>query len=269
MLIDHSHNKITHQYNLPMPNSSLPTAPKSQSLSSVSTRPKAVVLLSGGLDSATLIKLLDNLNYEIYALSFDYGQRHTIELTCAANIANTCANIAAHQVAKLSLPSFSASSLTSSELTPSKSESNAGEIPNTYVPARNTIFLSIALAWAEQVGAFRIFFGANCVDYSNYPDCRPAYIAAFEAMANLAVATTQNSDSRIIVSAPLLYLNKAEIIRLGTSLHIDYAITSSCYDPVEGEACGLCDACRIRRKGFVEAGIKDPTRYYSANHLPS
>jgi 7-cyano-7-deazaguanine synthase len=225
-------------------------------------RPKVVVLLSGGLDSATLLKLADSLNYEIYALSFDYEQRHAVELSCARRIIESCANVTVHRIVKLDLPSLAASSLTCRDLKVSKNRENTEEIPNTYVPARNTIFLSIALALAEQIGAYRIFFGANCIDYSNYPDCRPEYIKAFSDMANLAIAATQQGAQRMVVSAPLLYLDKAEIIRLGFGLNLDYSLTSSCYDPNEaGLACGACDSCQIRQKGFVEAGYADPTLY--------
>lgn len=225
---------------------------------------KAVVLSSGGLDSTTVMAMVSEMGYEIYCLSFDYGQRHSYELEAAKKIAQTF-KVKAHVVAKIDLRVFGGSALTSDIPVP-KNESDtpsAEEIPITYVPARNTIFLSYALAWAEVTGSEEIFMGVNAVDYSGYPDCRPEFIEAFEKMANLATKAGVSGSTSIKIKTPLISLSKAEIIRQGIALGVDYSITHSCYDPHPGGfACGSCDSCVLRKKGFVEAGISDPTRYY-------
>lgn len=224
--------------------------------------PIAVVLLSGGLDSATTLAIARDMGFDCACLSFRYGQRHMAELDCAAKVAAAQGAIA-HRVAEIDLRAFGGSALTADIAVPKDRDeaTMAGEIPVTYVPARNTIMLSFALAWAEVLGSADIFVGVNTVDYSGYPDCRPDYIAAFERMANLA--TKAGVEGRgLTIHAPLIDLTKAEIIRRGTALGVDYALTSSCYDPTpEGEACGRCDACRLRLKGFADAGRPDPARY--------
>jgi 7-cyano-7-deazaguanine synthase len=228
-----------------------------------------VVLLSGGLDSATCLAVAQAEGFAVHALSFRYGQRHAGEVD-AARILAARAGVARHVVADIDLRVFGGSALTADDLAVPKDrapEAMAGaEVPVTYVPARNTIFLSYALAMAETAGARDVFVGVNALDYSGYPDCRPAYIAAFEQMANLAtragVEALARDEVAVRVRAPLLHLTKAEIIRLGTGLGVDYAATTSCYDPAStGAACGHCDACQLRRRGFVEAGVPDPTRY--------
>jgi 7-cyano-7-deazaguanine synthase len=218
----------------------------------------AVILLSGGLDSATVLAQARSQGYVCYALSFDYGQRHRVELDAAARVA-TLLGAAEHRVSRLDLAMFGGSALT--DLNIAVPEQLAAGIPVTYVPARNTIMLSIALAWAEVLGSRDIFIGVNAVDYSGYPDCRPEYIAAFEAMANLATkAGVEGQQLRI--HAPLMQLSKAQIIALGTTLGVDYAATVSCYQAdASGRACGVCDSCRLRRQGFIEAGVADATRY--------
>lgn len=223
---------------------------------------RAVVLLSGGIDSTTTLALAKHDKYEIYALSFDYGQRHRHELLSARKVAKAIgAN--EHLVFPLDLTAIGGSALTSNIKVPKHRLEAAGadRIPVTYVPARNTIFLSVALAWAEILRAEAIFIGANAIDYSGYPDCRPEFIEAFQQMANLA--TRAGVEGRpIIVKAPLIDLTKAQIIKKGIELGIDYSLTSSCYDPdVNGPACGACDSCLIRLKGFREAGLVDPIRY--------
>lgn len=222
----------------------------------------AVVLLSGGIDSSTTLALAIDQGHDVVALSFDYGQRHRRELEAARHIAKSL-GVKRHIVFPLDLSIFGGSALTSAiEVPKHRAEASIGHnIPITYVPARNTIFLSVGLALAEVIGARSIFIGANAVDYSGYPDCRPEFIAAFEKMANLA--TRAGVESRhIAISAPLIDMSKAEIITLGTKLGVDYALTLSCYDPtVDGCACGGCDSCLLRHKGFVEAGIPDPTKY--------
>ncbi|UCC55966.1 MAG: 7-cyano-7-deazaguanine synthase QueC [Gammaproteobacteria bacterium] len=225
----------------------------------MSNNPKAVVLLSGGLDSATTLALAEEQGYTCYALSLDYGQRHNAELAAAQRIA-AAADVAEHKVVPLSLDAIGGSALT--DTTIAIPEQPTAGIPVTYVPARNTVFLSLALGWAEVLGARDLFIGVNAVDYSGYPDCRPEYIAAFEKLARLATrAGVEGGEFHI--HAPLIGLGKADIIREGTRLGVDYAQTVSCYAAdADGRACGVCDACRLRAQGFAEAGITDPTRYY-------
>jgi len=228
----------------------------------MSVKKKAIVLLSGGLDSATVVAMAQAQGYEVYALSFRYGQRHSVELDAADAIAKHL-GVTEHKTAVLDLRLFGGSALTADIDVP-KDElgHNEGEIPVTYVPARNTIFLSFALAYAEVVGAKDIFIGVNALDYSGYPDCRPEYIASFEAMANLATKAGVTEDERVRIQTPLIDLTKAQIATEGTRLGVDYAMTVSCYDPnPRGEACGHCDSCLLRAKGFAEAGLDDPTRY--------
>ena len=221
---------------------------------------KAVILLSGGLDSATALAIAKADGFECYALSFQYGQRHVVELECAKQIVNA-AGVAEHRTVFIDLAAFGGSALT--DHTIDVPHQPAGdEIPVTYVPARNTIFLSYALAWAEVLGCFDIFIGVNALDYSGYPDCRPEFISAFETMANLATKAAVCGEQKLTIHAPLMNLTKAEIIRRGTELGVDYSNTSSCYDPAaDGAACGKCDSCRLRLKGFAEAGTKDPRNY--------
>lgn len=224
---------------------------------------KAVILLSGGLDSATTLAAARQEGYICHTLSFDYGQRHHHELAAARKI-STAFGALAHKVIKLDLREIGGSALTSDIDVPKNENqvSPGAQIPVTYVPARNTIFLSIALAQAEVLEAASIFIGVNAVDYSGYPDCRPEYIHAFEQMANLATKSAVEGKQRICIHTPLIKLPKSEIIKKGAALGVDFTITSSCYDPSpEGLACGLCDSCRIRKKGFADAGIPDPTRY--------
>ena len=218
----------------------------------------AVVLLSGGLDSATTLAIARQSGFECYALSVDYGQRHRVELECAQQIAATL-GAREHKIIRLDLTAFGGSALTDTEIAVPTTPS-AG-IPPTYVPARNTIMLSLALAWSEVSGSSDIFIGANAVDYSGYPDCRPEYLRAFESMANLATKAGVEGV-RLYLHAPLVDLSKAEIIRRGADAGVDFSKTVSCYQPTStGLACGQCDSCRIRRKGFEHAGIADPTRY--------
>lgn len=219
----------------------------------------AVVLLSGGLDSATVLAIAAARGFNCYALSVDYGQRHRSELIAAQNVAR--ANDATLKTIKLDLRAFGGSALTDDIAVP---EEEGEGIPVTYVPARNTIMLSLALAWAEVLGAGDLFIGVNAVDYSGYPDCRPEFINAYEEMANLATKAGVTGH-RLTIHTPLIDLTKAEIIRQGTALGVDYALTVSCYQADEkGRACGVCDSCRIRAAGFAAADINDPTRYYSA-----
>lgn len=222
----------------------------------------AVVLLSGGLDSATVLAMAVRDGWSVHALSFRYGQRHTIELERARALAGRY-GVARHVVAEIDLRIFGGSALTGDLEVPKDrpAETVGGDIPVTYVPARNTIFLAYALALAEVTGAADIFIGVNALDYSGYPDCRPEFIAAFEALADRA--TRMGADGvRFTIHAPLMDMRKSEIITLGTSLGLDYGETLSCYDPApDGAACGRCDACRLRREGFAAAGIEDPTRY--------
>jgi 7-cyano-7-deazaguanine synthase len=219
----------------------------------------AVVLVSGGLDSATTLALARQKGLECYALSVDYGQRHRIELERAARIAGAL-GACEHKVINVDLTTFGGSALTDQSITVPMANQSDG-IPSTYVPARNTIMLSLALAWMEVLGSRDIFIGANAVDYSGYPDCRPEYLHAFEAMANLATRVGVEGE-RLRIHAPLVDLSKAKIIRMGVELGVDFSQTISCYQPNEsGLACGQCDSCSIRRKGFEDADIADPTAY--------
>jgi 7-cyano-7-deazaguanine synthase len=219
----------------------------------------AVILLSGGLDSATCLAQAVHQGFAAYCLSFDYGQRHNAELAAAARVAQRL-GAKEHRIMKIDLAQFGGSALTDAALSVPTEGAQDG-IPVTYVPARNTILLSLALAWAEVLDSRDIFIGVNAVDYSGYPDCRPEYVAAFEKMANLATRAAVEGHP-LTIHAPLQNLSKAEIIRLGSRLGVDYALTVSCYQADhEGRACGLCDACRLRKEGFAQAGIPDPTRY--------
>jgi len=224
----------------------------------------AIVLSSGGLDSTTCLAIAKHEAYgPIYSMSFDYGQRHRFELEAAAKIARVF-GVAEHRVMKIDLRQFGKSALTSDVAVPKDRDEKAmgGDIPITYVPARNTIFLSYALAWAEVLEVRNVFIGVNAVDYSGYPDCRPEFIEAFERMANLATRMTVSGGRPFAVHTPLIHLTKAEIIRRGTELGVDYSLTHSCYDPdPQGRSCGRCDSCLLRKKGFAEAGVLDPTRY--------
>ena len=226
----------------------------------MSEQKNAVVLLSGGLDSATALAIAKTEGFRTYALSFRYGQRHSVELEAASRIAESMGT-AQHVIADIDLRLFGGSSLTAEiDVPKGRIHSEIGEgIPETYVPARNTIFLSFALAWAEVLEASDIYIGVNAMDYSGYPDCRPEYIAVYEQMANLATKAGVEGDQKLCIHTPLISLTKAEIIQKGTALGIDYALTSSCYDPnTEGEPCGECDSCQLRAKGFTEAGVPDP-----------
>jgi 7-cyano-7-deazaguanine synthase len=224
---------------------------------------KAVVLSSGGLDSTTVMAIAKQEGYEIYSLSFDYGQRHATELEAARRVARAL-GARQHLVIDIDLRKIGGSALTDHIDVPKGRtyEQMGQEIPITYVPGRNTIFLAYALAWAEVLGAADIFVGVNVIDYSGYPDCRPEYIAAFEHMANLATRASTEGETRITIRTPLIYMTKGEIIQRGIALGVDYGITYSCYDPSpEGVACGQCDSCVLRKKGFREAGVLDPTVY--------
>ncbi len=219
------------------------------------SKPTAVVLVSGGLDSATVLAIARSEGFDCYALSFDYGQRHRFELEAAANVCQSI-GVERHSVIQLDLRAIGGSALTSDVAVPKDRSDDelASGIPITYVPARNTIFLSVALGWAEVLGAFDIFIGVNAVDYSGYPDCRPEFIEAFEGLANLATKAGVEESGKFRIHTPLIHLTKAEIIRKGLSLGVDYGLTLSCYDPnPTGEPCGHCDACQIRAKGFTEA----------------
>jgi 7-cyano-7-deazaguanine synthase len=221
---------------------------------------KAVILLSGGLDSTTALAIAKSEGFAPYALSFRYGQRHQVELESAARVAAAMGAIE-HVVAEIDLRRFGGSALTSDiEVPKSRSLESIGQgVPITYVPARNTVFLSFALAWAEVLGCGDIYIGVNALDYSGYPDCRPEYIAAYERMANLATAAGVEGRQRLKVHTPLIWLSKADIIRRGTRLGVDYGLTCSCYDPGEdGRPCGECDSCQLRAKGFAEARLPDP-----------
>ncbi len=224
----------------------------------------AVVLLSGGLDSATVAAIVRDEGYATYALSFDYGQRHRYELEAAACVAEAL-GVTEHRIARIDLRVFGGSALTADIDVPKHESADqlGDEIPVTYVPARNTIFLSIALGYAEVVGAGDIFIGVNALDYSGYPDCRPEYIEAFERMANLATKAAVQG-ARVAIQTPLIDLTKAQIIRKGHDLGVDFAMTHSCYDPsTDARACGSCDSCLLRAKGFGDADLPDPTRYVS------
>ena len=218
-------------------------------------------MLSGGLDSATCLAMANEAGFQPYALTFRYGQRHAVEVEAAQRVAESM-KVHGHVIVDIDLRQFGGSALTGDAEVPKRRnvDAMAAEIPATYVPARNTIFLSYALAWAEVLEAADVFIGVNAVDYSGYPDCRPEYIQAFSAMANLATkAAVQGRPLKI--HTPLIDLSKAEIIRRGTQLGVDYGLTTSCYDPINGAACGACDACRLRLRGFAEAGLNDQAAY--------
>jgi 7-cyano-7-deazaguanine synthase len=227
-------------------------------------RQPAIVLVSGGLDSTTCLAIARHTNFRpLYSLSFDYGQRHRHELAAAEKIAQHF-GVAQHKVIRLDLRQFGKSALTDDIAVPKDRDESAmsADIPITYVPARNTIFLSYALAWAEVLGVRDVFIGVNAIDYSGYPDCRPEFIAAFEKMANLATKMIVTSGKPFTIHTPLIHLTKAQIIRRGIDLGVDYGMTHSCYDPdAQGRACGRCDSCLLRKKGFTEAEVVDPTRY--------
>ena len=219
---------------------------------------KAVILVSGGLDSTTVLAMACEQGFDCYTLSFDYGQRHRSELKAAQQVSRAMA-VKAHKVVNLDLATIGGSALTDTAIDVPEEETLG--IPVTYVPARNTVFLSIALGWAEVLDANNIFVGVNAVDYSGYPDCRPDYISAFEAMANLATKAGVEGNS-LRIHTPLIDMTKAQIIQAGIAHGVDYSLTVSCYQATEnGAACGLCDSCRLRKQGFIDAGIKDPTRY--------
>ena len=224
---------------------------------------KAIVLLSGGLDSATTLAMARRDGFDCYALSFLYGQRHRRETDSARRVAASL-GVVEHRIVQIDLAAFGGSALTDAriEVPKDRPEIGAAGIPPTYVPARNTVFLSYALAWAEVLDVFDIFMGVNSTDYSGYPDCRAEFVAAYEAMANLATAAAVEGRGRYRIHVPIIAMTKAEIIRTGTELGVDYSLTHSCYDPDdEGRSCGRCDSCRLRLKGFAEAGVKDPVRY--------
>jgi 7-cyano-7-deazaguanine synthase len=235
--------------------------------------PPAIVLLSGGLDSTTVLAIAASEGFGIHALTFRYGQRHSAEVAAAERIALR-AGVRKHHIVDIDLAQFGGSALTDDIPVPKdrnlgSSGPESKKIPVTYVPARNTIFLSYALALAEVVGASSIFIGVNALDYSGYPDCRPEYIKAFEQMANLATRAGVEGAARMNIRTPLIALTKAAIIRLGTSLGVEYSQTTSCYDPgPAGEACGHCDACQLRLRGFSEAGFADPIEYAPTSHMP-
>ena len=227
---------------------------------------KAVILLSGGLDSTTLMAIAKQEGYELYALTFRYGQRHENEIICAKKVASVF-NAKEHLIFDIDLAKIGGSSLTTNAPVPKERGINeiSASIPSTYVPARNTIFLSIALAWAETIGSRAVFIGVNSIDWSGYPDCRPEYIRAFQNMADLATKTGVEDKEKIKIFTPLINMAKGEIIRKGISLGVDYSLTHSCYDPLKGEGngswgkpCGACDSCLLRKKGFAEAGVIDP-----------
>ena len=219
---------------------------------------KAVILVSGGLDSTTVVAIAKSQGYDCYTLSFDYGQRHRSELEAAKRVSGLM-NIHEHKVVKLDLGTIGGSALTDNSIDVPEEETSG--IPVTYVPARNTVFLSIALGWAEVLGANDIFLGVNAVDYSGYPDCRPEYIAAFEKLANLATKSGVEGH-KLRIHAPLIDMTKAEIVQTGIALGVDYSQTVSCYQAsLDGLACGRCESCRLRRQGFEQAGVDDPTRY--------
>ncbi|GAA5192519.1 7-cyano-7-deazaguanine synthase QueC [Rugosimonospora acidiphila] len=224
-------------------------------------KPKAVVLLSGGLDSTTVLAIARAEGFDPYALSFRYGQRHTIELQAATRVAEAF-GVARHVVADIDLRVFGGSALTDDAIAvPHHDSANdlGSEIPVTYVPARNTIFLSFALAFAETIGSSDIFIGVNALDYSGYPDCRPEYVAAYEQMANLATKAGVEGTQRLTIHTPLVALTKAQTIERGLALGVDYAMTHSCYEPISDRACGTCDSCLLRIRGFAELGLPDPS----------
>ncbi|MBW8001462.1 MAG: 7-cyano-7-deazaguanine synthase QueC [Planctomycetes bacterium] len=225
---------------------------------------KAVVLLSGGLDSATILAIATDLGFQCHALTFSYGQRHSRETKSAEKVAKSL-GAAEHRIVNIDLAAFGGSALTDSGIDVPKDSPDLDQtekIPSTYVPARNTIFLSYALAWAEVLGAFDIFIGVNSTDYSGYPDCRAEFIEAFEKTANLATAAAIEKKGKYKVHTPIILMTKAQIIQAGTKLAVDYSLTHSCYDPnKEGSSCGRCDSCRLRLRGFAQAGINDPIEY--------
>jgi len=229
---------------------------------------KAVILLSGGLDSATTLAIAGSEGFQLFALTFAYGQRHKREIAAAKKIAASL-GVAEHRIVDIDLGAFGGSALTDSAIDVPKDRAdldNASRIPPTYVPARNTIFLSYALAWAEALGAFDIFIGVNSTDYSGYPDCRAQFIAAFEKTANLATAAAVEGKGRYRIHTPIIDMTKAQIILTGAKLGVDYSLTHSCYDPDrQGRSCGRCDSCRLRLKGFAQAGLKDPIEYRTTN----
>jgi len=219
---------------------------------------KAVLLLSGGLDSATTCVIAKDIGYQVYAISFDYGQRHKVELQKAIELAKYL-DVKDHKIINIDLRLFGGSALTDNINVPKNRDTESEEVPVTYVPARNTIFLSYALAYAETIGAYDIFIGANILDYSGYPDCRPEYLNAYEKMANLALSATVSGDKKINIKAPLIELSKAQIISKGLELGLDYSKTLSCYDPDDsGKPCGQCDSCQLRNKGFKDNNMVDP-----------
>lgn len=230
----------------------------------INHRKKAVVLLSGGLDSATTLAVARHQLFDCYALSFQYGQRHAREIISAKNVANAL-GVIEHKIVRIDLTAFGSSALTDPSIAVPKNRPDLDRhkaIPITYVPARNTIFLSYALAWAEVLGAFDIFIGVNATDYSGYPDCRLEFTKAYENLANLATAAAVEGRGTFKIHTPIIDLTKAQIIRKGTELGVDYSLTHSCYDPDEqGRSCGRCDSCRLRLRGFAEAGLQDPIQY--------
>ena len=225
---------------------------------------KAVVLLSGGLDSATTLAIAHSEGFQLFALTFEYGQRHQQEIEAAKKVANSL-RATEHRIIDIDLAQFGGSAITDSAIEVPKDRTDLGnpdQIPPTYVPVRNTIFLSYALAWAEVLGAFDIFIGVNTTDYSGYPDCRAEFITAFEKLANLATAAAIQGKGQYRIHTPIINVTKAQIILTGIRLGVDYSLTHSCYDPdKQGRSCGRCDACRLRLKGFAKAGLKDPIEY--------
>jgi 7-cyano-7-deazaguanine synthase len=225
---------------------------------------KAIVLLSGGLDSATTLAIAKNEGFDCFALTFGYGQRHSVEIRSAKRIAEAF-GVVEHRIIDIDLRSFGGSALTESSIPVPKDRPVTGQadgIPITYVPARNTVFLSYALAWGELLGAYDIFIGANAVDYSGYPDCRPVFMEAFEKLANLGTAAAVEGKGEFKIHTPIIGMTKAQIIKAGTRLGVDFSLTHSCYDPDEkGRACGRCDSCKLRLKGFAEAGLNDSIEY--------
>jgi 7-cyano-7-deazaguanine synthase len=236
------------------------SASRASSANRANSAKKAVVLLSGGLDSTTVLAIAKSEGYEPYALSFSYGQRHAVELEAARRVA-AAIGVADHRVAQIDLRIFGGSALTADIEVPKGRDPNemSHGIPVTYVPARNTIFLSFALAWAEVLGSSDVFIGVNALDYSGYPDCRPEFIEAYEKMANLATKAGVEGSQKLKIHTPLLTMTKAQIIHRGLELGVDYSLTSSCYDPSpDGKPCGQCDSCLLRKKGFRENGLEDP-----------
>jgi 7-cyano-7-deazaguanine synthase len=224
---------------------------------------KAVILVSGGIDSSTALAVARREGFEIYALTFDYGQRHRCELEAARRVVSSLGAVR-HVIARIDLRAFGGSALTADLEVPKgrPGQSAPSEIPITYVPARNTIFLSFALSWCEALQAHDIFIGANAIDYSGYPDCKPEFLVQFERLAQLATKAGVEGSAHYRIHAPLVHMSKAEIIRTGHEAGVDFSLTHSCYDPtLEGLACGACDSCALRRRGFLEAGLPDPTRY--------